>query len=493
MSSQIHARFSDDARFIISGSEDKRVFIWSTQSDEADLKKNKWPVEMFEAHNAAATASILAPARTRQLLGFSEDPIYDLCNPPPVTLVSKSEAANGSPPSTSKSDKASDHRLSPNGSLQHTPKNAENGGRFPSPADSPAYLVRSLHVAGHIIITADSSGAIKVFRQDCPAEKRRASDLASDISSIKRASSGLIRKASVANSTRSQRSTTSRQSAQQAAPAAPGNLSRERIMTWRQSISGSTRSLPRTSMSSISPSLRDQNRSASPWKRTPLLGSSPRSVPPKAGTPPPPGLAISNAGSFDSRKDSLDTASSSASRSMPPPPHPSTAPQRQRSLGTSLAGGAANGTNRSSTTSVSSSNPASPSPGPPLNRETTAMYWGTSAWHDQFAEQLRNSRGLQQQGRSRLGLKNQSKSRDASEGPSTDGGTSSLGDSERNLMPPAERGLSGISALSSAAATPEGSGDEGGSGGGGQGESRERSREREGKRGLGLGLGARKR
>lgn len=45
--SQIHATFSDDAKYIISGSEDRKVYIWNIAPGDTD-KKNKRPVEFFE-------------------------------------------------------------------------------------------------------------------------------------------------------------------------------------------------------------------------------------------------------------------------------------------------------------------------------------------------------------------------------------------------------------------------------------------------------------
>lgn len=46
-SSQIHATFSDDAQYVISGSEDRRVYIWNVGSGETE-RKDKRPIEHFE-------------------------------------------------------------------------------------------------------------------------------------------------------------------------------------------------------------------------------------------------------------------------------------------------------------------------------------------------------------------------------------------------------------------------------------------------------------
>jgi len=152
--SQIRASFSDDCKYVICGSEDRRTYIWSTGPVEGD-NKDKRPVEIFAAHSDMVTTSIMAPAKTRQLLGVSGDPIYDLCNPPPVTLLSRAET---------RSTTGDDEKW-----LSDTPSGPADVG----PTPTSAYLVRNLHNDGNIIITADHSGSLKVFRQDCAFIKRR--------------------------------------------------------------------------------------------------------------------------------------------------------------------------------------------------------------------------------------------------------------------------------------------------------------------------------
>ncbi|EPS42481.1 hypothetical protein H072_3570 [Dactylellina haptotyla CBS 200.50] len=163
--SQIHATFSDDMKYVICGSEDRKVYIWDVHSGIGE-KKTKIPLEYFEAHSSIVTCAIVAPTKTRQLLGHSGDPIYDLCNPPPVTLLSRSESfassirspevagLRGRDPTAYPSDKINTSK----------PKAAE---------ESPAYIARSLHLDGNIIVTADYNGKIKVFRQDCAYLKRK--------------------------------------------------------------------------------------------------------------------------------------------------------------------------------------------------------------------------------------------------------------------------------------------------------------------------------
>ncbi|OBT86169.1 hypothetical protein VE02_05757 [Pseudogymnoascus sp. 03VT05] len=130
--SQIRASFSDDGRYVICASEDRRTYIWSTGAGEEGART---PVEFFASHAGAVTTSVLAPAGTRALLAMSGDPVYDICDPPPVTLRSRAE-----------------------GTRRPTGPGARHSG----------------HAEGNIVITADLGGGIKVFRQDCAGGKRRA-------------------------------------------------------------------------------------------------------------------------------------------------------------------------------------------------------------------------------------------------------------------------------------------------------------------------------
>ncbi|KAF2468825.1 WD40 repeat-like protein [Lindgomyces ingoldianus] len=213
--SQIRASFADDTGYIICGSEDRKAYIWSTCAPEGE-KRNQRPLELFDAHNSITTCTILAPLKTRQLLSNSEDPIYDLCNPPPVTLISRAESINSSKPPTEAG-----------GSAQATPAAIES--TFRRVAESPAYIARSAHPDGNIIVTADHTGAIKVFRQDCAYMKRiRASDTW-DTASVfsKKVGPKTGRPSSILSRTtrRTRRDSTSTQ---------PPN---DRIMSWRQDIS----------------------------------------------------------------------------------------------------------------------------------------------------------------------------------------------------------------------------------------------------------------
>ncbi|TQB77471.1 WD repeat-containing protein 44 [Monascus purpureus] len=146
--SQIRASFSHSGKHVICGSEDRRAYIWPIDSFEKDTDKRA--VEVLEAQSAMVTAAVMAPPSTKQILGFSEDPVYDICNPPPVTLVSNAHTG--------------DQR---NGESNALPDHAKLAQK------SPSYLARSTHPGGDIIIIADYSGKIKVLRQDCAYHKRR--------------------------------------------------------------------------------------------------------------------------------------------------------------------------------------------------------------------------------------------------------------------------------------------------------------------------------
>lgn len=225
--SQIRGGFADSSGHVICGSEDRKAYIWSTTAPEGE-KRNQRPVEMFEAHNSITTCTVIAPMQTRQLLSASEDPIFDLCNPPPVTLVSKAESVVSS--------------RAPDDSGPAPPTPAYSEANFRRAAESPAYVARSAHRGGNIIVTADYTGAIKVFRQDCAYSKRIRMSETWDTGSLRRAGSKLGRPSSILSRTsHSRRSSISTQ---------PPN---DRIMTWRQGIShgsfDSNSSLPRRSNS----------------------------------------------------------------------------------------------------------------------------------------------------------------------------------------------------------------------------------------------------
>lgn len=205
--SQIRASFTDDGKHVICGSEDRRAYVWSLDSEERDSDKRA--VEVFETQSAIVTAAITAPTKTKQILGLSEDPIYDICNPPPVALMNPEESAK---PENSSRDNGSHHKRS-SSRLSIVNKMAH---------ESPLYLSRSKHPDGNIIVMADYSGKIKVLRQDCAYQKRRYENWD-------------------ANSTISRRLMRHSNSARQSIASSIGKDSThktpsERIISWRNSV-----------------------------------------------------------------------------------------------------------------------------------------------------------------------------------------------------------------------------------------------------------------
>lgn len=164
MTSQIRASFSNDGKFVICGSEDKRVYIWPTGPLER-AESDKRPVEIFEAHTAIVTTALIAPTNSRRLLARSEDPIYDLCNPPPVRLLSRADSVFSSRPPTVNGETEEQTQARP------TPESPQPVQ--PPAEESPQYAARHSHNGGLILVTGDYTGEIKVFRQDCAFQKRK--------------------------------------------------------------------------------------------------------------------------------------------------------------------------------------------------------------------------------------------------------------------------------------------------------------------------------
>ncbi|KAF3908594.1 hypothetical protein ABW21_db0209698 [Orbilia brochopaga] len=267
--SQIHATFSDDMKYVICGSEDRKVYIWDVNAGIGE-KKTKIPVEYFEAHSSIVTCALVAPTKTRQLLGHSGDPIYDLCNPPPVTLISRSESFGSSirfQPETL-TQRPRDPTSYP-GEKVHTPKT--------KPAEeSPAYVARSMHLDGHIMVTADLYGKIKVFRQDCAWLKRKSENWETSSTFSKKIGSGIFGNGS-----------NKRFSGYSQSP------NPDRILSWRNSVQSQDGSrMPRNSMGGRESAGRDSagresagrdsaGRESTDDKDTSVVSSRNRSVSPK--------------------------------------------------------------------------------------------------------------------------------------------------------------------------------------------------------------------
>jgi WD repeat-containing protein 44 len=252
--SQIRATFSDDGRHVICGSEDKRVYIWPTGPIEKQ-DQDKRPVEILEAHTAIVTSAVLAPTRTRQHLAQSGDPIYDLCNPPPVTLMGNDSVLSSraqTESSQSTKDQAPTSHLQP-------------GSHFQRAEETPAYLARHAHPGGNIIATADYFGQIKIFRQDCAFQKRRyeSFDSASlfSRSRLLRRSGSLTARTSLSSARNSLTLSNSK------------NPSTDRIINWRNSVTnGASGSLGGTTTSDPHTTLH-RAHSDSPQKASALVVS----------------------------------------------------------------------------------------------------------------------------------------------------------------------------------------------------------------------------
>ncbi|RAK99445.1 WD40 repeat-like protein [Aspergillus ibericus CBS 121593] len=269
--SQIRASFSNDGKHIICGSEDRRTYVWPVGPMEKDADKRA--VEIFDTQSALVTAAIMAPTRAKQVLAFSEDPIFDICNPPPVTLVSQADKENG--------------------------RTNRNSGASKLAQQSPTYLSRSTHPDGNILIVADYAGKIKVLRQDCAYQKRRY-DSWDTHSTISRR---ILRRT---NSARHSIASSIGKDSLNKTPS-------ERIISWRNSVirhgNRSGMRTPRTRSPSPHKSLRDLPGYSSP-------GRTPRPDSRSAFTTSPPTSAYKN--SLDSQRSSGDTTRNNGHSADPP-------------------------------------------------------------------------------------------------------------------------------------------------------------------------------
>ncbi|GIJ99861.1 hypothetical protein Aspvir_003871 [Aspergillus viridinutans] len=269
--SQIRASFSDDGKHIICGSEDRRAYVWPTGAVEKDFDKRA--VEVFETRSAIVTAAVMAPSKTKQVLGFSDDPVYDICNPPPVTLVSAAEKEN-----------ARQNRISDVSKLAQ---------------ESPSYLSRSTHPGGNIIIVADYSGKIRVLRQDCAFQKRRYENWDTHSTFSRR----LLRRS---NSARHSIASSIGKESSHKTPS-------ERIISWRNSVIGhdvakreGSRHGTRTRSPSPHKPIPDVSRYSNPVRQ--FSGGAPADSLSLTVSPPPSAYKSS----FDSRRSSVEASKRNA-------------------------------------------------------------------------------------------------------------------------------------------------------------------------------------
>lgn len=281
---QISASFSDDAQYVISGSESRKAFIWKTGSTApGDSNKDKHPCENFDAHGDIVTTALFAPKATRQLLSASGDPIYDLCNPPPVVLMSADEVA-ASASQAAPSESGSQEPQAPGADKSPTTPNTGKKVEY-----SPAYLARSAHPGGNIIVTTDDQGILKIFRQDCAHGKRRVEswETASNLSRRRNGvhGSAVGRTASMRSAQSSAAARSRRGSLSTGPPTC--KLSSDMILSWRQDVEGGR---PNSIASSIMSAPVRTERSISPAKAnvrksTPNLAAGARMMPYSATSP----------------------------------------------------------------------------------------------------------------------------------------------------------------------------------------------------------------
>ncbi|KAG4306375.1 hypothetical protein PORY_000363 [Pneumocystis oryctolagi] len=158
--SQIHATFSDDAKYVICGSEDGKVYIWKLDTDFV-LKKSQLSLKSFEVDSNIVTVAIFAPLKSKDLLANSNDPIYNACS-----NFKRSFSSHNNVSSTISNSQFKNLFLETSKEKHNINKNSE-------------------HNHGDIIICADYTGKIKVFRYDC-ASIYQEIDTISDMSSMKK-------------------------------------------------------------------------------------------------------------------------------------------------------------------------------------------------------------------------------------------------------------------------------------------------------------------
>jgi WD40 repeat protein len=186
-SSSIVADISDDNKYIVSGSEDHWVYVWENNNSIINnkvklaikelvkesklhlsdlLQKHKKYAKLaqdgklmkllaedqldiianennsyasFHAHHSRVNAAIFAPDTTRKLLEFSDDIIFD--------LIKRGKACN----------------------LSNDNRNNKKGDDHSVASES----LSQSSAEGHIIVTTDQYGLIRVFRQDAARDIRK--------------------------------------------------------------------------------------------------------------------------------------------------------------------------------------------------------------------------------------------------------------------------------------------------------------------------------
>ncbi|XP_015603870.1 WD repeat-containing protein 44 isoform X2 [Cephus cinctus] len=127
VSSQIKASFSPDGQYIVSGSENQCIYIWKTHHDYSKFssvrrdRNDFW--EGIKAHNAVVTCAVFAPN--------------------PDSIIKQIEARE-------------------QWEARDDPKNLGNAASPDAPVD-PVVEQRTKGCGGHVLVSADFNGCIKVF------------------------------------------------------------------------------------------------------------------------------------------------------------------------------------------------------------------------------------------------------------------------------------------------------------------------------------------
>ncbi|CAD6233816.1 GSCOCG00007311001-RA-CDS [Cotesia congregata] len=126
VSSQIKASFSPDGQYILAGSENQCIYIWKTHHDYSKFssvrrdRNDFW--EGIKAHNAVVTCAVFAP------------------NPDSIIKQIEAREKWDNPDSTS-----------------------SNSSANPKPVVDPVVEQRTKGCGGHVLVSADFNGCIKVF------------------------------------------------------------------------------------------------------------------------------------------------------------------------------------------------------------------------------------------------------------------------------------------------------------------------------------------
>lgn len=162
----IHANFSDNGTYVISGSEDERTYIWKVALGSGESSRTREDYEYFHSNESVVTVALFAPNATRKLLYESMDPIYKFSDyTPALSRKSSSNSLRTEDTPETASLNSFNHRDSSEFQSSLTP--AAMGFQ----STSSAFRVNPFD--GNIIIAADQDGNIKVFRQDSAYEARK--------------------------------------------------------------------------------------------------------------------------------------------------------------------------------------------------------------------------------------------------------------------------------------------------------------------------------